>query len=370
MGPVLAVAAVAAAFAATDDGLMPDKPPPVITSAANPVASKFKPINFTSIFDEISKDKLDIIKGLDGKLNLQFSNSNSRIDLNSPVQSRAVNTRLPAINKLSERASSVVALSEAMTRLGNSIEQMESTSPYLIEQNQEFINSFRTASESAIARGFDFRQYAIDQKLAKHGLDNSSTAFGVQVALAREKANAYSDLELKQAELAQGLKQQSLANLHQRGELLDKNAGVELNRFAAESQNQLANEDMTQKQAMNERQLELQNEEQRLSTEFANRNELEQRRTRMAELGLNAFNQSNQQAISAQGVDNNAIAAQNNAQYAAFDRKPSNPWKDMAMDTIGNIAGSVTGSMTGGANSFSSNPWNNPDGRTNNKISR
>ena len=79
---------------------------------------------------------------------------------------------------------------------------------------------------------------------------------------------------------------------------------------------------------------------------------------------------SYQQAIGAQGVDNNAIAAQNNAQYAAFDRKPSNPWKDMAMDTIGNIAGSVTGSMTGGANSFSSNPWNNPDGRTNNKISR
>lgn len=334
--------------------------PPVINQAENPIANKFEPINFTSVFDEISKDKLDIIKGLDGKLNLQFSNSNSRIDLNSPVQSRAVNTNLPAINKLSERASGVVALSEAMTRLSNTVEQMESTSPYLIEQNQDLINSFRQASEKAIDRGFDFRQYAIDQKLAKHGLDNSSTAFGVQVALAREKATAYSDLELKQAELAQGLKQQSLANLHQRGELLDKNAGVELNRFAAESQNQLANEDMTQKQAMNERQLELQNEEQRLSTEFANRNELEQRRTRMAELGLNAFNQSNQQAINAQGVDNNAIAQSNNSQMQNYG-STSDPIREAGVSILGSLGTrAISNGFSGGR--FNTNPWNNPDG--------
>ena len=344
------------------------QPPKLQTEANNPIANKFQPINFTSIFDEISKDKLEIIRGLDGKLNLQFSNSNNRVDLNTPVQARGVNTRLPAINPLSERAAGVVALSQAMTRLGNTIEEMENTSPYLIQQNQDLINSFRRASEQALDRGFDHRQYAIDQKLAKYGLDNSSTAFGVQVALAREKANAYSELELKQAELAQGLKQQSLNNLQQRGQLLGANANVELNRFTAESQNQLANEEMTQRQAMNERQLELKNEEQRLSTEFANRNMMEQRRARMSELGLNAFNQSNNQSISASNTDNSAIAQQNQSALQRFGLM-SPPWEHkLGRELLGKAIGAGVGYLTGGAggaalggsssNSFNTNPWN------------
>lgn len=341
------------------------QPPRLQTEANNPIANKFPPINFTSIFDELSKDKLDIIRGLDGKLNLQFSNSNNRIDLNTPVQARGVNTRLPAINRLSENAAGVVALSQAMTRLGNTIEQMENTSPYLIEQNQGLINSFRRASEQALDRGFDHRQYAIDQKLAKYGLDNSSTAFGVQVALAREKANAYSELELKQAELAQGLKQQSLANLHQRGQLLGENANVELNRFTAESQNQLANEDMTQRQAMNERQLELQNEEQRLATEFANRNMMEQRRTRMAELGLNAFNQGNNQSIGARNTDNAAIAQQNNDQLQRFQNMNTPFEHKLGRKILGDAIGAAISYATGGASGFAQNPWNNPDSGTN-----
>ena len=348
------------------------QPPRLQTEVNNPIANKFEPINFTSIFDEISKDKLDIIRGLDGKLNLQFSNSNNRIDLNAPVQARGVDTRLPAINRLSERAAGVVALSQAMTRLGNTIEQMENTSPYLIPQNQELINSFRTASEQALDRGFDFRQYAIDQKLAKYGLQNSSTAFGMQVALAREKANAYSELELKQAELAQGLKQQSLANLQQRGQLLGENANVELNRFAAESQNQLANEEMIQRQAMAKRQLELQNEEQRLATEFANRNMLEQRRARMAELGLNAFNQGNQQAIGARQTDNNAIAQQNQDQLQRFQNMNTPLEHKFGRQILSNAVGAAIGYATGGASGaalgssgFNANPWNNPDTGTN-----
>ncbi len=260
-----------------------------------------------------------------------------------------------------------------MTRLGNTIEQVENTSPYLIPQNQELINSFRQASEQALDRGFDHRQYAIDQKLAKYGLDNSSTAFGVQVALAREKANAYGDLELKQAELAQGLKQQSISNLHQRGDLLDKNAGVELNRFAAESQNQLANEELTQKQAMGEKQLELQNEEQRLATEFANRNMLEQRRARMAELGMNMFNEGNKQAVNAQHVDNNAIAQQNSDQLQRFLNMNTPLEHKIGRDLLGKAIGAAMGYATGGASGaalggsgcFGQNPWNNPDRGTN-----
>lgn len=242
-----------------------------------------------------------------------------------------------------------MALSQAMTRLGSSIEQMENTSPYLIQQNQGLIQSFRRASERAIDRGFDHRQYAIDQKLAKYGLDNSSTAFGVQVALAREKANAYGDLELKQAELAQGLKQQSLANLHQRSDLLGKNAGIELNRFAAESQNQLANEELVQKQAFAERQLEGQNEDRRLATEFGNKKIAEARRKRMAALGLNAFNQGNNQAINARHVDNNAIAQANGDELARYDRE-SDPMKEIGHTLLGASVGNLTG---GGTNPMS-----------------
>ena len=360
----------AAALGATIGGFLAsggrDDPPDRITEAPNPIADKFPPIDFTSIFDEISKDKLDIIRGLDGKINLKFSNDSGRIDLDAPVQSRDINTRLPAINRLSERASEVVALSQAMTRLGGTIEQMENTSPYLIPQNQALIQSFRRASEAAIDRGFDHRQYAIDQKLAKYGLDNSSTAFGVQVALAREKANAYGDLELKQAELAQGLKQQSLANLHQRGQLLGQNAGIELNRFAAESQNQLANEELVQKQAFAERQLEGQNEERRLATEFGNRKIAEARRDRMAQLGFNAFNNGNNQAIAARQTDNNAIAQANGDELARYDRE-SNPMQEIGHTILGASVGSLTGGgFSGGfsgnmfSNGFNQNPWNQP----------
>ena len=334
------------------------EPPPVIDQAPNPIADRFPPIDFTSIFDEISRDRLEVIRGTDGRLNLRFSNDGSRIDLDAPVQSRDINTRLPAINHLATRASEVVALSQAMTRLGNTIEQMENTSPYLIQQNQDLINSFRRASEQALDRGFDHRQYAIDQKLAKYGLDNSSTAFGVQIALAREKANAYADLELKQAELAQGLKQQSLANLHQRGQLLGENANVELNRFTAESQNQLANEEMTQRQAFAERQLESQNEERRLATEFGNRNMMEQRRARMAQLGLNAFNSSNSHALNARGIDNTAITQANTDQLNRYDRE-SNPMQEIGHTILGASIGSLTGGRFSGG--FNTNPWNNPD---------
>lgn len=344
------------------------EPPPVIDQAPNPIANRFPPIDFTSIFDEISRDRLEIIRGTDGRLNLRFSNDSGRIDLDAPVQSRDINTRLPAINRLSQRASEVVALSQAMTRLGNEIEQMENTSPYLIAQNQELINSFRRASEQALDRGFDFRQYAIDQKLAKYGLDNSSTAFGVQVALAREKANAYADLELKQAELAQGLKQQSLANLHQRGQLLGENANVELNRFTAESQNQLANEEMTQRQVFAERQLEGQNEERRLATEFGNRRLADARRQRMAQLGLNVFNSGNSHALSARGIDNSAIAQANADQLNRYDRD-RDPLHDLGMQIVGNIAGNATSSIMGGSfgtSGFNANPFNNLSNRRNN----
>jgi len=390
MWPIIAVAAgITGAFLSSGS----DDPPERITQAPNPIANKFPPIDFIKVFDELSKDSFEIIKDTNGKpnlmqvptpwgtvslpsseenntgkLNIKFSNEDNRVDLSAPVQARGINTKLPPINPINERAAGVVALSQAMTRLSGAVEQMENTSPYLIAQNQELINSFRDASTKALDRGFDFRQYAIDQRLKKMGLDNSSTAFGTQVALAREKANAYSDLELKQAELAQGLKQQSLANLHQRGDLLGKNAAIEQNKFNAESQAELANQELIQKQAISEKEIEFKNEEQRLGTEFGNKKIAEARRDRMAQLGFNAFNNGNNQAISARQTDNNAIAQANGDELARYDRQ-SDPMKEIGHTLLGASVGSLTGgSFSGsgfGGNGLNQNPWKNPDSGTN-----
>ena len=60
------------------------------------------------------------------------------------------------------------------------------------------ISIYRTEFTELWNRGIDIRQQAIDHKLAKYGITNCYTAFGVQVALAiaREKANAYTEMEL------------------------------------------------------------------------------------------------------------------------------------------------------------------------------
>lgn len=278
----------------------PKQPPAPIRqlSASESIASKYTPINFVSIMDGLMGDKLDVVRGVDGKISMNFTNPNGRTARMSPERN------------IDERAVEVIALSSAMTRLGNAIEEMERTSPYLIPQNQELINSYKTAVNNALDRGFDFKQQAIDTKLSKMGLTNSSTALGVQVALAREKANAYAEAELKQAELAQGLKQQAIGNLVTRGGMMQDQANTELGRFATETGNQmqLRGQDIQKEIA--------------LST-------LDQDRQKfLTAAGLDALNTGNQQSINAGAVDTNRIAGLNSAQYQRYSMT-SNPMREM-----------------------------------------
>lgn len=310
----------------------PKQPPAPIRqlSASESIASKYKPINFVSIMDGLMGDKLDVVRGVDGKISMNFTNPNGRTARMSPERN------------IDERAVEVIALSSAMTRLGNAIEEMERTSPYLIPQNQELINSYRTAVNNAMDRGFDFKQQAIDTKLSKMGLTNSSTALGVQVALAREKANAYAEAELKQAELAQGLKQQAIGNLMNRGKLLESQANTELARFGTETGNQmqLRGQDIQKEIA--------------LST-------LDQDRQKfLTAAGIDALNTGNQQTINAGAVDANRVAGLNNAQYQQFDRR-SDPWGDIGRGMLTNIAGGITGDIVG--NTFSKFGKNNENNR-------
>ena len=343
-----------------------DEPPAIKTSLpeSQQIANKIPPINFASIMDTLTGDNLDIIRGTDGKVALTFGNNSGRIDLERPVDAGNVNVNLPAVRQIrgrniDERAVEVIALSQAMTRLGTAIEQMERTSPYLIAENQDLINSYRTAVQGALDRGFDFRQQAIDQKLTKMGLINSSTAFGVQVALAREKANAYAEAELKQAELAQGLKQQSIANLHQRSDQIGKNAAIELNRFGTETSNQLQvrAQDMQadldvqrleQQKAAAQAALSLQANQQRIDTEFGNKQVSEGRRRNMLAVGTELFNQGTSHSIGARSVENNAITNNNALELQRYGMR-ANPWGDFANNfatrTLGNIGDNFFNSM-------------------------
>jgi hypothetical protein len=332
----------------------PQQPPPPITSLPEnqQIANQYKPINFASIMDELSGDRLEIVRGVDNRVSLNFANSRGRINLDEPA-----NINLPAVRQIrgraiDERAAEVIALSSAMTRLGNAIEQMETTSPYLIPQNQELINSYRTAVTGALDRGFDFKQQAIDQKLTKMGLANSSTAMGVQIALAREKATAYAESELKQAELAQNLKQQALGNLNQRGQLLNAQANTELNRFATETSNQLqlrgqdmqadlATQTLEQQRSMNQNILQL--EQAGLK---------DKRRAMMLQAGADLFNGGNQSAINARQVDNNALTNANTTQLAAFNSRPRDPMKELLYAGVGAGIGSFA--TQGGSMAFNS----------------
>lgn len=332
----------------------PQQPPPPITSLPEnqQIANQYKPINFASIMDELSGDKLEIVRGVDNRVSLNFANSRGRVNLDEPA-----NINLPAVRQIrgraiDERASEVIALSAAMTRLGNAIEQMETTSPYLIPQNQELINSYRTAVTGALNRGFDFKQQAIDQKLTKMGLANSSTAMGVQIALAREKATAYAESELKQAELAQNLKQQALGNLNQRGQLLNSQANTALNRFATETSNQLQLRGQDMQADLATQTLEQQRASEQAKLGLERTNILDRRRAMMLQAGADLFNGGNQSAINARQVDNNALMDANQNQMTAFNSRPRDPMKELLTAGIGAGIGSFAGQ--GGSLAFNS----------------
>jgi hypothetical protein len=288
------------------------RPPAPITGLpeSQAMANKYKPINFVSIMDSLMGDKLDIVRGVDGKISMNFTNPNGKI------------TRMSPERNIDERAVEVIALSSAMTRLNNAIEEMERTSPYLIPQNQEFINSYKTAVNNALDRGFDFKQQSIDGKLSKMGLSNSSTALGVQVALAREKANAYAEAELKQAELAQGLKQQAIGNLALKGKLMNDQANTELARFSAETGNQI------------------QLKGQDIQKEIAQATLEQDRQKFLTAAGIDALNTGNQQSINAGAVDASRVASFNNANLTRYGMT-SNP----ISEAFGTFGGALAGNL-------------------------
>ena len=330
------VAAVAGGVASSMvSSSMQDEPPAPIRKLPTDLQTRksFKPVNYMSIMNTLMGDKMDIVKGVDGEMKIVISNPNGRSVV--PMKER----------NIPEKALAVIMLSESMTDLGKAIEEMERTSPYLIPQNQELINSYKTAVNNALDRGFDFRQQAIDTKLSKMGLSNSSTALGVQIALARERANAMAEAELKQAELAQGLKQQAIGNLVTRGKLMQDQANTEMKRFEAENTTAL------------------QLREQDIKREIAQASLEQDRQKFLTAAGVDMFNNADYNALQAANIDNNALNDLNNANIQAYDRT-RNPLAEV-MNTAGGAL--VSGGINYGMNQlFAKNEpvpdfaWKNP----------
>ncbi len=311
--PFIGMAAVGAGASYLAAKSAPKPPAPIRSLPEGQSAvSRFKPTNYMSIMNTLMGDQMEIIKDINGRMNISISNP------------KGSNVKIAPDRNIPEQALAVIMLSESMTDLGNAIEEMERTSPYLIPQNQELIDSYKTAVNNALDRGFDFKQQSIDGKLSKMGLSNSSTALGVQIALARERANAMAEAELKQAELAQGLKQQAISNIMNRGKLLSEQGKIEVDRFKAESAigAELRDQDFKKEIALTS---------------------LEQDRQKfLTAAGIDAFNAANNQALNAENVDTNKINSLNNAQNAQYDRtrKPFS-------EALGTLGGSL---MTAGTN--------------------
>jgi hypothetical protein len=284
MGAEIAVPAMIAGAGMVVNGigaaLTPRVPPPIRRLPENEAAAQnFQPTNFVSIMDELMGNRMDLVRGVDGRISLNITDPNQRP------------TSYPIDGQIADQALGVIAISDAMTRLGNTIQEMENTNPFLISQNQDLINNYKTAVKSALDNGFDFKQQSIDSKLAKMGLSKSSSALNMQLGLAREKANSYASLALKESELAQNLKQQSIQNLNTRSKILNDQAGIGLNQL---SQNlQIRGQDIQK--------------ELNYATLNQNRNQMG------INAGINLLNNNNQNALNARQIDNNLMANINNA---------------------------------------------------------
>lgn len=334
----------------------PAPPPPVVTQApaSQQIANKLPPINFAQIYDTLSGDNLQFVRSADGKISFQFGSSRNKIPLDAPINTGSFSANLPAVRQIQlppvvKEAAAVIALSQAMQQLSGTIAQMEQTNPELIPQNQGLLTSFRNAQQMALDRGFDIKQHNFDVKLAKAGLSLSSTALGVQVALAREKAQAQAQADLEYVGLAQNMKQDTLSNMFKRGDQMAQNAALELNRYNSETgsllqqrgqdlQADMATQQLEQNRAAIEADLNLRRNDQLIGAELARRQLESNERSRMATLGLDLINNTNQHALGARALDNQAISNFNSASQNRYALQ-SNPMQNALATGLGAFAG-------------------------------
>ena len=351
-----------------------DEAPPINVTPYTPqqIAPEFKPINAMNWFDNISGEQFSFVRDREGSLTVNTRDISGRPAIDAPIPMNNVNIALPEVGNLAafnnRYAAAVATLTQELRDLGTTITTIENTAPDLIPQNRALIDSFKEASQRAIDKGFNIRRNGIDKKLREMGLFNSSTALGSEIALARERVDAEINNRFRTAELANKAKQQTLANQFQLGSQIVQTAGVELDKYKTESQNELnargqdlGREHLVQQRGSEQARLNLQQEQMRIATELATRqlrsSLMQQRNPTNAAVSM--ITNTNQQAIQASSADNNAMHQLNMAQigegqanvqrFQANQAAQSNPMGELLMTggtaLFGGLGGSVGTSL-------------------------
>lgn len=326
----------------------------------------FKPANIFNMMDAISGQEFRFIRNADGEVDIRINDTSGLGDINAPIQVNRINTELPNVDNIRAVTYQEAALvSELTTRLrdiSETINIIQTTAPDLIPQNQALITTFKQANQRAIDKGFNLLQNGLDKRLKKAGMYNSSTAMGTQIALLKEKVDANITNELKTAQYAMGLKEQTLNGYFELGKQITNTANTELERFRAESGNELtgrqqdiAIQGLIQQRAAEQARLALGQEELRVNTELGQRqiraNLMMQRNPNNVALpfvtdnnrtALNARDSDNNALIGATNATNQGIHNQNTAQMHQYDQRQQNSGNPMV-----NMAGAAAGAYLG-----------------------
>ena len=199
---------------------------------------------------------------------MRTGNRSNRIPFNTLINAGNPDVALSEVGKYDVKYAAIISdISSRLRGLADTIQIAERTDPALLEQNKPILDAFRAANKQAMDKGFDIKQNGLDMKLAKMGLSNSSTAIGSQIALSRQRVDAEIDTSLKEAQLAQGLKQQSISNMFKLGNQVVQEGGIGLGARAQD----LAREGLEQQRSIEQAKLNLSKEQQRINSEVQSR---------------------------------------------------------------------------------------------------
>lgn len=309
-----------------------------------------------------------------GEIRLSFKDLSGRPPIDAPIAMNDVDTNLPQVGNLPNfqmrYAAAVANLTGRLRQLDNTIENIVNTNPELVAANRGLIDSFKAAQRQALNRNFDIKKNGLDLQLAKAGLSGSSTAIGTQINLLKEREEAEVNNALKSSLMAQGLKQETIQNLLSLSNQVVNEAGVELNKYATESRNELVareqdqqQERMRQEQAYRQVGLNLAKNQQLIDTEFGRRQlRLAQQGQRNLPALMHAMTgTANQQALGAAGLDVEANLGlqRNQLSKSGLELQRYQVEQASKPDFWGNLAsvalGSAVGAATGGAGAYAGN---------------
>jgi len=313
-----------------------------------PVADKFPVPNFMEIMDQISGEKATFISGVDGKKYIEFTDTKGRIQLDAPIQANLAQVN-PIVGRDVDlrKTAALTVLSEKMATLSDTIDRIAATDPFLIQQNQPFLQAFRKAQDTYLRRGFDLKQQGLHVRLAKMGMNLSSTALGAEIALTREAVQQRQSADLEYAELALKGKQSLLQAYGSAGEQLARTGQYEGNLYQTQTQNALTLRDQDiRAQAMTE---ELRQKRDQAQAALNMEAELNRRKLiigrNFPQNAMNLYQSATGQALTAFQQDSTNMVNTNTLNLDAYKTKTPSLGESLLTGIATNAAGTIGGNL-------------------------